>query len=262
MVLIQRVINRTTSDLRELEDKNKNYNFDSNDEGITTSEGNHADDTHEKEDNNGDDRTIDHKSANGNNNTLSAAIIKIQHYIPQHLQLLFDVSKPFTLPYHLQYRADAVAKGVPSFHDHSIINDTDLKALFSQNSIEKNNWLSNFVTDNYLEIMRNKYSMENFKIKTITWKRFEKAIDVVPTKQIWKEGDSLWQQVIIFIPCNSFQSEHWFPLAVIPKKKQVVSLNSKAGDFVKPTIHDALLKMGSLLVALDESIDLSEWVFF
>ena len=62
--------NRTTNDLRELEDKNKNYNFNSNDEEITTSEGNHADNTHEKEDNNGDDKTTDHESANENNNTL------------------------------------------------------------------------------------------------------------------------------------------------------------------------------------------------
>ena len=81
--------NRTTSYLREFEDKNTNYNFNSNDEEITTSEGNHADDTHEKENNNGDNRTTDHESTNGNNNTLSAAIMKIQHYILQHLQLLF-----------------------------------------------------------------------------------------------------------------------------------------------------------------------------
>ena len=131
--------NRTTNDLRELEDKNKNYNFNSNDEEITTSEGNNADNNHEKEDNNGDDKTTDHETANENNNTLSAAIIKIQHYILRHLQLLFDVSKSFTSPYHLQYKADAIAKGVHSFHDHTIINDTDLKALFSENSIEKNN---------------------------------------------------------------------------------------------------------------------------
>ena len=50
---------------------------------------------------------------------------------------LIDLSKPFTLSYHLQYRADAIVKEIPSFHDHSIINDTDLNALFSQNSIEK-----------------------------------------------------------------------------------------------------------------------------
>ena len=48
----------------------------------------------------------------------------------------------------------------------------------------------------------------------------------------------------------------------MPKKKQVVTFDSKAGDFVKPTIRDALLKMGSFLVELDESVDLSEWSFF
>ena len=166
------------------------------------------------------------------------------------------------MPYHLQYRADAIAKGILSFHGHSIISDTDLKALLGESSVERDNWLSNFVIDNYLEIMRKKYSMDDFKIKTITWERFERAVGVVPAREIWKEGDSLWHQDIIFVPCNSFQSEHWFALAVMPKKKQVVSLDSKAGDFVKPTIRDALLKMGSFLVELDESVDLSEWTFF
>ena len=62
------------------------------------------------------------------NHTWSAAIIKVQHCFPQDLQL-FDVSKPFSLPYHLQYSANTIAKGILSFHDRSIISDTDLKAL-------------------------------------------------------------------------------------------------------------------------------------
>ena len=257
--------NSTTHGLSELGGRDEDYNFDSDDEEITTSEGDHD----EEEDYSGDDSTSDQESADGNNvktgqriHTSSAAKLKVQHCLPQDLQLLFDVSKPFSLPYHLQYRADAIAKGVLSFHGQSIISDTDLKALLGESSVERDNWLSNFVIDNYLEIMRNKYSKDDFKIKTITWERFERAVGIVPAREIWKEEDSLWQQDIIFVPCNSFQSEHWFALAVIPKKKQVVSLDSKAGDFVKPTIRDALLKMGSFLVELDESVDLSEWTFF
>ena len=126
--------NGTTSDLSELEGRDEDYNFDSNDEEITTSEGDHADDTDEEEDNSGDDRISDHESAGGNNDTLSAAILKVQQCIPRDLQPLFDVSKPFTL-HHLQYRADAIAKGVLSFHGHSIISDTDLEALLGESSV-------------------------------------------------------------------------------------------------------------------------------
>jgi len=262
--------NATTSGLSDLDVGDENYNFDSGDEEITTSEDNHDDDsTDEEEDDSGDDSTSDQESADGNKvkrgqriHTSSAAIIKVQHCLPQDVQLLFDVSKPFFLPYHLQYRANAIANGVLSFHGQSIINDTDLKALLGASSVERDNWLSNFVIDHYLEIMRNTYSKDDFKIKIITWERFERAVGIVPAREIWEEGDSLWHQDIVYVPCNSFQSEHWFGLAVMPKKKQMVTLDSKAGDFVKPTIHDALLKMGSFLVELDETVDLSEWIFF
>jgi len=83
----------------------------------------------------------------------------------------------------------------------------------------------------------------------------------VPAREIWKEEDSLWHQDIVCVPRNSFQSEHWFALVVMPKKKQLITIDSKAGDFVKPTKHDALLKMGSFLVELhfkDEQYLMSE----
>ena len=41
----------------------------------------------------------------------------------------------------------------------------------------------------------------------------------------------------------------------------MVTLDSKAGDSAKPAIRDALLKMGSFLAELDESVHLSEWSF-
>ena len=70
----------------------------------------------------GDDSTSDQESADGNNvkrgqgiHTSSAAIIKVQHCLPHDVQLLFDVSKPFSLPYQLQYRANAIAQGILSF---------------------------------------------------------------------------------------------------------------------------------------------------
>ena len=166
------------------------------------------------------------------------------------------------MPYHLQYRASAIAKGVLPFHGQSIISDTDLKALLGASSVKRDNWLSNFVIDHYSEIMKNTYSKDDFKIKTITWERFERVVGIVPAREIWEEGNSLWHQDIVYVTCNSFQSEHWLSLALMPKKKQGVTLDSKPGDFVKPTIRDALLKMGSFLVELDGSVDLIEWSFF
>lgn len=58
--------------------------------------------------------------------------------------------------------------------------------------VERDNWFFNFVIDNYFEIMRKKYFMDDFKIKIIIWERFERVVGVVFVREIWKEGDLLW----------------------------------------------------------------------
>lgn len=66
--------------------------------------------------------------------------------------------------------------------------------LLGASSVERDNWLSNFVIDHYLEIMRKTYSKDDFKIKTIAWERFQRAVGIVSAREIWEEGDSLWHQ--------------------------------------------------------------------
>ena len=88
--------------------------------------------------------------------------------------------------------------GTGPFHIPSL---AEITKLFKH--LRKQPHVSNFVIDNYPEIMRNIYSKDDLKIKTITCERFERAIGIVATRKIWKEGDSLWQQDIIFVPCNS-----------------------------------------------------------
>ena len=73
------------------------------------------------------------------------------------------------------------------FHGQSIISDTDLKAVLGASSVERDNWLSNFVVDQYLEIMRNTNSKDDFKIKTITWERFKRAVATVPAREFGRK---------------------------------------------------------------------------
>lgn len=59
---------------------------------------------------------------------------------------------------------------------------------------------------------------------------------------------------------HSQQSKYCFGQAAVgPKQKEILSPDSKAGDFLKPTVHKACFKMGSFLVELDDNIDLNEW---
>ena len=76
---------------------------------------------------------------------------------------------------------------------------------------------------------------------------------------------SPFTQDLIVVPCNTnpTHSEHWFLLAALPKKKiyLVIVLDSLAGDIVKPTTHNALNKMGSVLLNVDPSCNLEKWNF-
>ena len=147
------------------------------------------------------------------------------------------------------------------FDGPSIISGSDIEALLGGSSVERENWLSNFVIDQYLDLLKTEHSENNFRIKTIWWERFERAVGILPAKEIWKEEDPLCSFDLVFVPCNTLQSEHWFSLVVMPKQNQVLALDSMAGDFLKPTVNHALCKMAFFLTDL-ESIDLSEWRFF
>ena len=64
---------------------------------------------------------------------------------------------------------------------------------------------------------------------------------------------------MILVPCNP-HSLHWHLLAVYPSEKCILVLDSKSGDFVKPVAFQSV-KMMSLLVEVDNTIDVSQWKF-
>ena len=216
---------------------------------------------HDDSDDDDSDEVNNNNARSDQDINASSAAVTIEHGLPKDCQLLFDVSKPFQLPFHLQYKADAIANGILPFDGPSIISGSDIEALLGGSSVERENWLSNFVIDQYLDLLKTEHSENNFRIKTIWWERFERAVGILPAKEIWKEEDPLCSFDLVFVPCNTLQTEHWFSLVVMPKQNQVLALDSMAGDFLKPTVNHALCKMAFFLTDL-ESIDLSEWRFF
>ena len=66
---------------------------------------------------------------------------------------------------------------------------------------------------------------------------------------------------MIFVPCNQ-HSLHWYLLAVLPSKKCILVLDSKSGDFVKPTAFQSVNKMTSFVVDVDNTIGGSQWEFY
>lgn len=64
---------------------------------------------------------------------------------------------------------------------------------------------------------------------------------------------------LVVIPCNKPHIEHWFLLVVLPKKKIAAVLDSKTGNFVKPSARTVLDKIGTVLKELD--CDVQDWRF-
>jgi len=68
-------------------------------------------------------------------------------------------------------------------------------------------------------------------------------------------------QDVVLVPCNSGNNKHCFLLVVLPKEKEFLVLDSKAGSFTKPTTVNAISKMWKLLQQLDSSLHVNQWCF-
>ena len=81
-------------------------------------------------------------------------------------------------------------------------------------------------------------------------------------KDLLKGKGDLLKQDAVFFPCNDIQSEHWFLRVMFPQEMCIVVLDSLPGKFMKPTVLKQVEKMVSLLVKVDQSIDIDQWSFF
>lgn len=104
-----------------------------------------------------------------------------------------------------------------------------------------------------------KSSVSGLKIEVLSWEEFERGHGNKTTAaEVTKGKGPLLEQDMIFVPCNQYSLD-WYLLAVLPSKKCILVLDSKSGDFVKPTAFQSVKKMMSSLVDVDNTIDVSQW---
>lgn len=139
------------------------------------------------------------------------------------------------------------------FKGRGIINKHDLDSLVGGHTNSKDNYLTNFVIDEYLQIL--KATRED--VSVISWEIFERFV----VKKLLAEKENLLKQEIILVPCNSINSEHWFLTVVLPQEKLIAVLDSMPGNFVKPNGEASIKKMWMLLQMVDSSLDEREWQF-
>lgn len=144
------------------------------------------------------------------------------------------------------------------FEGDSLIVMNDLKELEGNLPQDELKWLSNFVIDSYLKIVKS----ESTGVEVFGWEEFEKGVGNRKVEQLLQGKGNLLQQNAVFFPCNSPNSEHWFLGVVLPMEKSLVVLDSLPGQFVNPTVSRLVKKMMSFLQRTDTSINISEWSFY
>ena len=144
--------------------------------------------------------------------------------------------------------------GLISFGGGSLINFNDLRGLFGNSEKQEDNWLSNFVIDTYLSLIQSGDTKIN--LLTLSWELFEKGKTYTIASYLTTKN--ALNQDLILIPCNPIQSSHWYLLAVFPKEKLVVVLDSLAGNYVKPSTERTLTKISNVLIAIEPNCNIAK----
>ena len=138
------------------------------------------------------------------------------------------------------------------------MNLDDLQSLFGNFGKQEDNWLSNFVIDEYLSLIQSSVSTK-INVLTLSWELFEKG--KIDTMANYLTKKNALNQDLILIACDPVHSCHWYLLAVFPKEKLVVVLDSLVGNYVKPSTEKAVSKVANVLKAIEPNCNLEEWTF-
>ena len=200
-------------------------------------------------------------STKSNDSGEKSPYCKIVQGLPDGLLSLFD--KPvvaYSLPQYKSNEVQAILCGQLAFEGSHLISIDDLQCLGNNDLVESHDWwLTNFVIDEYLGLIKSACQENNVEVKTVSWEIFQTCKSCQIAQHLEKDEHSVSSCDLILIPCNQPEVEHWFLLAVFPKKKIVVILDSLTSDVVKPAVQKVLIKMERVLKELD--CNLKEWTF-
>jgi len=201
------------------------------------------------------------KDTNQETNVHSPTANKIQGGFSHELCKSFNQLTTLRMPYYMTTQVDAIVSGLITFCGSNLINENDIQGLIGNHQIAQDNWLSNFVIDNYLELVKLQCADKGIKVQTIKFEIFEKGSIPFIVKKI--DSCKLLEQDLILVPCNPTGSDHWFLLAVLPKKKFVLALDSLvAENILKPSVESRMEKMATVLAVYDPTLQLDDWKFF
>ena len=233
------------------------------DESDPDSQTDDVSEVHSEENDDGDDEDDDNDNDDESGDIASQCIIKpvianadsIQPGLPKEFVSVLNNTCPnFSVLAHNHLLIEMIVNGDVVFGGNGLITRADLEALYGSSPSSEAKWLSNFVINAYLQLVKSMSSACGLKIEVLSWEEFERGVGNRPAAAIAKGKGQLLEQDIIFVPCNQ-QSLHWYLLAVFPSRKCILVLDSKSGDFVKPTAYQSVKKMMSFLVEVCQPVE-------
>ena len=148
-----------------------------------------------------------------------------------------------------------------TFKESSLIDQSGLRHLNSNGKTDEEDFLSNFIIDEYLALLQKASEADGLQTKVLHWEQFERLSLSMLTQLLQKNGE-VEEQDVILVPCSPIDSKHWSLLVVQPQKTLLAVLDSLPGDFVKPSTNAAINRMCNALQQADESSDKRHWKFY
>ena len=162
---------------------------------------------------NSDDDSVDNNSDGARDSD-----IQIELGLPNHVkECLNKECDEFELHPCSNFLVQLIMGEGVDFEGDSLIVMNDLKELEGNLPQDELKWLSNFVIDSYLKILKS----ESAGVEVFGWEEFEKGVGKRKVVQLLQGKGNLLQQNAVLFPCNSPNSEHWFLGVVLPMEKSL-----------------------------------------
>ena len=157
-------------------------------------------------------------------------IAEVQGLPGELLSLLDKPVVPYPLSQHKSNEVQAILCNQLAFQGSQLIGIDDLQSLGKIDLVvSQNRWLTNFVIDRYMMLIKPACEEKNVVVKTVSWEVFQRCKSCQVGQHLEKDEDTISLCDLILRPCNQPEVELWFLLAIFPKTKMVVVLDSLTG---------------------------------
>ena len=197
----------------------------------------------------------------GRSSSTLSAKCTAEYGLKHDISTAFATEDTFAFPLYKEPLVQFLLDDTARFKGNALIDEKDLEGLIGGNTTDEENYLSNFIIDEYFQLLATEACAQVLQAEAIGWDTFEKVVGHRPANNILKGKAPLVEQDIVLIPLNAGLSKHCSLLVVKAQEKKMFVLDSLAASFVKPSTKNAISKMWDLLQEIDPKLDPEEWHF-